>query len=115
MTPTVENRRVFVYNINNKIRGDSMLTEFLLIICIVLLIVLIVLTLTKSKSDNTQRLEELSRQMSELTDKNYQQQIKILETLSENTTTQTDAVTKAVNSMQESNEKKLDLMRETVD
>ena len=92
-----------------------MLTEFLLIICIVLLIVLIVLTLTKSKSDNTQRLEELSRQMSELTDKNYQQQIKILETLSENTTAQTDAVTKAVNSMQESNEKKLDLMRETVD
>ena len=115
MTPTVEIRRVFVYNKNKKIRGDSMLTEFLLIICIVLLIVLIVLTLTKSKSDNTQRLEELSRQMSELTDKNYQQQIKILETLSENTTAQTDAVTKAVNSMQESNEKKLDLMRETVD
>lgn len=92
-----------------------MLTEILLIICIVLLIVLIVLTLTKSKSDNNQRLEELSRQMSDLTEKNYQQQIKILETLSENTATQTDAVTKAVNSMQESNEKKLDLMRETVD
>ena len=108
MTPTVEIRRVFVYNIVKKIWGDNMLTEILLIICVVLLIVLIVLTLTKSKSDNNQRLEELSRQMSELTDKNYQQQIKILETLSKNTATQTDAVTKAVNSMQESNENKLD-------
>lgn len=92
-----------------------MITEILLAICIVLLIVLIVMTAAKSKNDSSQRIEELSRQMSELTEKNYQQQINILETLNKNTAYQTEAVTKAVSSMQESNEKKLDMMRETVD
>lgn len=92
-----------------------MTAEIMLGIVIILLIVLIVLTLTKSKSDSPQRMNELSRQMTELTEKNYQQQIKIMETLNSNTAYQTEAVTKAVNSMQESNEKKLDLMRETVD
>lgn len=92
-----------------------MLIEILLIISIVLLLILIVLTLTKSKSDNSQRIEELSRQMSGLTEKNYLQQIEIMKILNKNTANQTDAVTKAITSMQESNEKKLDLMRETVD
>lgn len=92
-----------------------MLTQILLIVCVILLVILIVLTLHGSKSDGSQRLEELSRQMSELTEKNYQQQISILETLNQNNAQQTEAVSRAVNSMQESNEKKLDLMRETVD
>lgn len=92
-----------------------MLVEILLIVCIVLLIILIILSMIRLKSDNSQRIVELSRQMSDLTEKNYKQQIKILEILNTNTAYQTDAVTRAINSMQESNEKKLDLMRETVD
>lgn len=83
--------------------------------CIVLLLVLIILTLTQSKGANSARLEELSRQMNELVNKNYEQQVKIMETLNDNNTNQTKFIQQSILSMQEGNEKKLEQMRETVD
>lgn len=90
--------------------------EYILIgICIALLVVLIILQLTKKSEDNSARLEELSRQMSELTNKNYEQQIMLMQMLNENSAKQTEAVSKAIIQMQDSNEKKLEQMRLTVD
>lgn len=83
--------------------------------CIVLLLVLIILTLTQSKGANSARLEELSRQMNELVNKNYEQQVKIMETLNDNNANQTRFIQQSILSMQEGNEKKLEQMRETVD
>lgn len=83
--------------------------------CIVLLLVLIILTLTQSKGTNSARLEELSRQMNELVNKNYEQQVKIMEMLNENNANQTKFIQQSILSMQEGNEKKLEQMRETVD
>ena len=83
--------------------------------CIVLLLVLIILTLTQSKGANSTRLEELSRQMNELVNKNYEQQVKIMETLNDNNANQTKFIQQSILSMQEGNEKKLEQMRETVD
>ena len=83
--------------------------------CIVLLLVLIILTLTQSKGTNSARLEELSRQMNELVNKNYEQQVKIMETLNENNEKQTSYIQNSIQTMQEGNEKKLEQMRETVD
>ncbi len=53
--------------------------------------------------------------MNGLTEKNYEQQIKLLETLNENADKQTKMVSNAILSMQKSNEEKLELMRKTVD
>ena len=83
--------------------------------CIVLLLVLIILTLTQSKGTNSARLEELSRQMNELVNKNYEQQVKIMETLNDNNANQTKFIQQSILSMQEGNEKKLEQMRATVD
>lgn len=83
--------------------------------CIVLLLVLIILSLTQSKGANSTRLEELSRQMNELVNKNYEQQVKIMETLNDNNANQTKFIQQSILSMQEGNEKKLEQMRETVD
>lgn len=57
----------------------------------------------------------LSSQMKVLTDKNYEQQIKLMETLNSNAEKQTSAIAEAIASMQLSNEKRLDEMRKTVD
>ena len=83
--------------------------------CIVLLLVFIILTLTQSKGADSARLEELSRQMNELVNKNYEQQVKIMETLNDNNANQTKFIQQSILSMQEGNEKKLEQMRETVD
>lgn len=92
-----------------------MIMYIMLGVCIVLLLVLIILTLTQSKGGNSARLEELSRQMNELVNKNYEQQVKIMETLNDNNANQTKFIQQSILSMQEGNEKKLEQMRETVD
>ena len=106
--------------------------QYLLIAVIVLLLVVIVLQfVTKPKKNNdtalleqkldlnakstNDKLGELSGKMSELTEKNYEQQIKLMQTLGENTEKQTKAVSDSITKMQESNEKKLEEMRATVD
>ena len=106
--------------------------QYLLIAVIVLLLVVIVLQfVTKPKKNNytalleqkldlnarstNDKLGELSGKMSDLTEKNYEQQIKLMQTLGENTEKQTKAVSDSITKMQESNEKKLEEMRATVD
>ena len=99
-------------------------------IVIALLVVLIVLVLkSRTKDDNSlmeqkidlsskhigEQMTALSNQMKGLTDKNYEQQIKLMETLNSNAEKQTKAVADAIGAMQQSNEKRLDEMRNTVD
>lgn len=67
-----------------------------------------------SKNTDT-KVEIISKQMQELTNKNYEQQIQLMKTMTENAQKQTEAVSKSILSMQTSNEKKLDEMRNTVD
>ena len=98
------------------------------VICIVLLIVVIALVnrnkpqqnndaqligqkIDMSSKHTSDQIVNLTAQMQELTEKNYQQQIKLMETLNVNAEKQTKAIGEAIASMQESNEKRLDEMR----
>lgn len=112
-----------------------MITYILLGICIALLIAVIAILLTQgkkndsakidelqrqlldavNKSNNSARIEELSRQMNDLVNKNYEQQVKVIEALNNNYNNQTKLIQSSITSMQESNEKKLEQMRATVD
>lgn len=60
-------------------------------------------------------IREVSRSMQALTEKNYEQMLKINESLNSNSEKQTKRVGEAITLMQESNEKKLEEMRRTVD
>lgn len=66
-------------------------------------------------SQTDKSLREVSRNMQELTEKNYQQMIKINETLTDNSEKQAEKISASITKMQDSNEKKLDEMRKTVD
>lgn len=112
-----------------------MITYILLGVCIVLLIAIIFILLKQGKKDdsakieelqrqlldavnknnNSARIEELSRQMNDLVNKNYEQQVKVIEALNNNYNNQTKLIQSSIASMQESNEKKLEQMRATVD
>ncbi len=110
------------------------MTNILLGVLIILIIALIIIVLTKKPKNNNDNsialldqkvgliaeqtnnnLNTVREQMSKLTSKNYEQQIKIIETLDINSQKQTKAVSEAINSMQKSNEEKLEVMRKTVD
>ncbi|MBQ9530531.1 MAG: DNA recombination protein RmuC [Eubacterium sp.] len=109
------------------------MTEYIFfgIIIVLLLIILIVVLTKKPKSDNSvellnQKLDmvasqnqkdlvTISNQMKGLTEKNYEQQIKLMETLNANAEKQTKAISDSISSMQKSNEEKLETMRKTVD
>lgn len=106
-------------------------TYILIALCAIIIILLIVLLIKKPKADNTselihqkldinaknsyEQMKYLSKQMQCLTEKNYEQQIRLIETLNENAEKQTRLMGEAINSMQKSNEEKLELMRKTVD
>ena len=109
-----------------------MLTQIMSVLAVVLLIIVLILLLIllskkpENPVDNSKGISMLSQQihqeittvsgkMDTLTDKNYEQQIKLLETLNENSEKQTKAVSQAIDNMQQSNEKKLEEMRKTVD
>lgn len=109
--------------------------EILLIILIIMSVVNVALLIKavnkKPKEDNSlslldqkidinakltdEKFDKLSAQMKALTDKNYEQQIKLIETLNDNTDKQSKVTADAIGSMQKSNEEKLELMRKTVD
>lgn len=100
-------------------------------LCVVIIIMLAALLLRKPKKDNSAELlsqkldigakqsydqmNYLSKQMQGLTDKNYEQQIKLIETLNVNAEKQREMTSDAITSMQRSNEEKLEQMRKTVD
>lgn len=62
-----------------------------------------------------QQSEKISQQMQTLTEKNYQHQINLIETLNKNSERQSKILADSINSMQKSNEEKLEQMRSTVD
>lgn len=107
-------------------------TAYILIaLCAIIIILLIVLLMKQPKTDNSselinqkldinakhsyEQMKYLSKQMQSLTEKNYEQQIRLIETLNENAEKQTHLTGEAISSMQKSNEEKLELMRKTVD
>lgn len=110
---------------------DNILIYVILVLCILISVLLAVLIARKPQKDNsialldqkldinskqtTDNMLRLSNQMKGLTDKNYEQQIKLIETLNENAEKQTKAIGDAIGSMQKSNEEKLEVMRKTVD
>jgi len=91
----------------------------LLAMCAVIILLLIVIIAKKPQKDNALALldqkmdmqskqtvnamEHLSLQMKGLTDKNYEKQIKLLETLNSNAEKQTKVIGEAIGSMQKSN------------
>lgn len=101
------------------------------VLCVIITVLLAVLIVRKPKKDDsvalldqkidinakqmTDNMIRLSDQMKGLTDKNYEQQIKLIETLNENAERQTKSIGDAIGSMQKSNEEKLEVMRKTVD
>ncbi len=104
----------------------------LLAVLVVLMIAAIALILSnKQKKDNSialldqkadinakrtqEGLRTVSEQMHRLTEKNYEQMLKINESLNENAERQTKRINDSIGLMQESNEKKLEEMRKTVD
>ena len=98
---------------------------------VVIIVLLVVLITKKPQKDNSsalleqridlnakntdEKIDKLTAQMGALTEKNYQQQIKLIETLNENAQKQTKLTGEAISSMQKSNEEKLEQMRITVD
>ena len=62
-----------------------------------------------------QQSEKISQQMQTLTEKNYQHQINLIEVLNKNSEKQGKILADSINSMQKSNEEKLEQMRSTVD
>lgn len=110
---------------------ENILLYVLIAMAAVIILLLIMAINKKPKEDNSlslldqkidinakltdEKFDKLSAQMKALTDKNYEQQIKLIETLNENTDKQSKVTADAIGSMQKSNEEKLELMRKTVD
>lgn len=103
-------------------------TIALLVVCAILLIIILSKgrcaggaftdvgrDVEKMSKSTDEKIDKLTQQMRLLTDKNYEQQIKLIETLNANTQNQTQAVAGAVEQLQKSNEQKLEQMRKTVD
>lgn len=109
----------------------DILIYVIIALCVIIIALLAVLIARKPKKDDsvtlldqkidinskqiTDNMIRLSDQMKGLTDKNYEQQIKLIETLNENAERQTKSIGDAIGSMQKSNEEKLEVMRKTVD
>lgn len=108
--------------------------NFLLIIILILIILcvalLFVLLGKKDKSNSSdlvrqqieltakstdEKITKLTSQMNSLTDKNYEQQIRLIETLNSSTQKQMQMTADSLEKMQLGNEKKLEQMRKTVD
>ena len=103
----------------------------LILILIVLCVALLFLFLVKKGNSNSsdlvcqqieltakstdEKITKLSNQMNSLTDKNYEQQIKLIETLNSSTQKQMQMTADSLEKMQLGNEKKLEQMRKTVD
>ena len=103
----------------------------ILVLCVLIIVLLIMLLMKKPVKDNSSellsqkidinakqgsdRMNHILEQMNVLTEKNYEQQIKLMETLNENAEKQTKVISESVASMQKNNEEKLEQMRKTVD
>lgn len=99
----------------------------LIVLCVALLFVLLGKKGNSNSSDlvcqqieltaksTDEKITKLSNQMNSLTDKNYEQQIKLIETLNSSSQKQMQMTADSLEKMQLGNEKKLEQMRKTVD
>lgn len=107
-----------------------MTVYILFAVVIALLMIVIVLLLTRKNNNGNNllvqrmdiaskqtdaKLDGVTNQMQNLTEKNYQMQIKLMETLNTNAEKQANIVSQSITAMQKSNEEKLEQMRLTVD
>ena len=110
---------------------DIVIIALLAAVVILLIVAIVLIIKNKPKEDNgislldqkiginAQRTENglryVSDQMRDLTEKNYEQMLRINESLNENAEKQSRRIGESIAAMQESNEKKLEQMRVTVD
>ena len=110
---------------------DILIIALLAAVVVLLIVTIILVIKNKPKEDNgislldqkmdinakrtESGLQYVSEQMQRLTEKNYEQMLKINESMGANAEKQTQRVSEAISQMQESNEKKLEQMRITVD
>ena len=87
----------------------------ILLSCVILMLIIILTIIIINSLRSRGELTALTEEMRSLTEKNYEQQIKLMETLNLNTDKQSRAVAESIGLLQASNEKKLDEMRKTVD
>lgn len=93
-------------------------TYFYIIIamlCVIVLLQIILITRKPRTDTSTESYDRLCAQMSQLTDKNYEQHIELIKTLNTSTRDMTQITARAIESLQRSNEEKLEQMRITVD
>ncbi len=91
------------------------MTDVLLVIAIILLVILILLVVLFRPDNKNHKINELTDKMDRLTDTNYQQQIKLMETLTNYSDRNSKLLSDSLTAMQEDNEKKLEQIRLTVD
>lgn len=110
---------------------DILIIALLAVLIVLMIVAIILIIKNKPKEDNgislldqkvdinAQRTENglrhVSDQMRILTEKNYEQMLRINESLNENAEKQSRRIGESIAAMQESNEKKLEQMRVTVD
>lgn len=110
---------------------DNLILILLAVLIVLIIAAIILIIANKPKADNSislldqkadinaKRTESgfraISEQMHGLTEKNYEQMLKINESLNDNAERQTRKISEAILLMQNSNEKKLEEMRQTVD
>lgn len=110
---------------------DILIVALLAVVIVLLIVAIALINKNKPKEDNgisllDQKLDinakqtesgfrHVSEQMRGLTEKNYEQMLRINESLNENAEKQSRRIGESIAAMQESNEKKLEQMRETVD
>lgn len=110
---------------------DTLIVILLIILIIMVIGAIVLIIANKPKADNgislldqktdinANRMESglrnISEQMHGLTEKNYEQMLKINESLNDNAERQTRRISEAILMMQDNNEKKLEEMRKTVD
>lgn len=101
---------------------------FAVVIALLMIVIVLLLTRKNNNGDNLlvqrmdiaskqtdAKLDGVTNQMQNLTEKNYQMQIKLMETLNANAEKQANIVSQSITAMQKSNEEKLEQMRLTVD
>lgn len=101
---------------------------FAVVIALLMIVIVLLLTRKNNNGDNLlvqrmdiaskqtdAKLDGVTNQMQNLTEKNYQMQIKLMETLNTNAEKQANIVSQSITALQKSNEEKLEQMRLTVD
>ena len=89
--------------------------SFIIIALLVICLIMLIMIYSKKGTSSGELIKQQIELSSKATDKNYEQQIKLIETLNVNSQKQMQITAESLERMQSSNEKKLEQMRKTVD